>query len=39
MIGYMQNDIGVAPLSITLLRIVAAAVTNAVLNKCISVNR
>jgi hypothetical protein len=37
MMGYMQNDIGVAPLSTILLGIAAAAVTIAVLTKCISV--
>jgi len=39
MMGYMQNNIDVAPLSIYLLGNAAAAVTTAVLNKCISVNR
>jgi len=39
MMGYMQSDIGVAPLSTSLLGIVASAGTTAVINKCIDANR
>jgi len=39
MMGYMQNDTGVAPLSTPLLGIAAAAGTTAVRNKRIAVNR
>jgi hypothetical protein len=38
MMGHMQNDIGIAPLSTTSLGIAAAGVTTARLNKRISVN-
>jgi len=39
MMGYMQSDIGVAPLSTSLLGIAASAGTTAVISKRIAVHR